>query len=175
MGMTATTAYWFLPAVIPLAIYISWNDMRSMKITNQSMMALLIVFVVLGPFAFGFPAYFWQFLQFPIVLIVCMGLWSLRLMGGGDAKMLAVMAPFFVTDDLMLILKLFVACSLGALAVHSLFRFTPLRNLAPDWKSWSAGKGNLRGIIPGLDIAFPKGVSLSMTLVFYLAYVAIYR
>jgi len=149
--------------------------MRSMKITNQSMLALLIVFVVLGPFAFGFPAYFWQFLQFPIVLIVGMALWSLRLMGGGDAKMFAVMAPFFVTDDMLLVLKLFVACSLGAVVVHSVFRFTPLHKLAPDWKSWSAGKGDLRGIIPGLDIAFPKGVSLSMTLVSYLIWVAIYR
>lgn len=175
MGLTATAAYWFLPAVIPLALYISWNDMRSMKITNQSMMALLIVFVVLGPFAFGLPAYFWQFLHFPIVLVVGMALWSLRLVGGGDAKMIAVMAPYFVTEDLYFVAQLFVACALGALAVHSLFRYTPLRNLAPDWKSWEAKGDHLRGGILGLNQAFPKGLVLSMTLLFYLLIVAVYR
>ncbi len=175
MGMTATTALWFLPAVIPLAIYISWNDMRTMKITNNSMLALLLVFVVLGPFAFGFPAYFWQFLQLPIVLVVGMALWALRLMGGGDAKMLAVMAPFFVTEDLPLILRIVAASFLGAVVIHSIFRFTPLHKLAPDWKSWTAGQGNLRGGFLGLNLAFPKGLALSMALVFYLVWVAVYR
>ena len=175
MGLTATAAYWFLPAVFPLALYISWNDMRSMKITNQSMMALLIVFVVIGPFAFGFPDFFWQFLHFPIVLVVCMALWALRLMGGGDAKMIAVMAPYFVVADLYFVGQLFVACALGALAVHSLFRYTPLKNLAPDWKSWHAKADHLRGGVLGLNHAFPKGLVLSMTLLFYLLIVAKYR
>ena len=161
--MTAATALWFLPAVIPLAIYIAWNDMRAMTISNKSLVVLLAVFALLGPFAFGFPAYFWQWLHFPVVLAVCMALWSLRAMGGGDAKMIAVMAPFFVVDDSILILRIFAASLLGALAMHSLFRLTPLRNLAPDWQSWSAGR------------YFPKGLPLGMTLVLYLLWVAVYR
>lgn len=173
--MTATTAYWLLPAVIPLAIYIAWNDMRTMKITNRSMLVLFGVFVVVGPFAFGFPAYFYQLLHGPVVLVVGMALWSLRLMGGGDAKMLAAMAPFFVTSDWYLILVVFTASCIGAVVTHSLFRFTPLRNLAPDWKSWTADQGNLRGGILGLNMGFPKGLALSMTIVFYLLWIAVYR
>lgn len=149
--------------------------MRFMKITNQSLLVLLIAFVAIGPFAFGFPDYFWQLLHFPVVLVVCMALWSLRIMGGGDAKMIAVMAPFFVMEDIDLILRLAAACALGAVTVHSIFRFTALHKLAPHWESWTAGKGNLRGLIPGLDIGFPKGFSFSMTLLFYLIFVAIYR
>ncbi|MEO1641236.1 MAG: prepilin peptidase [Pseudomonadota bacterium] len=173
--MTAQAAYWLLPAVIPLALYISWNDMRTMKITNNSMLVLFGAFVVLGPFAFGFPTYFWQLLHGPVVLVVGMAIWALRLVGGGDAKMLAAMAPYFWLDDLRLILIVFVAASLGALITHSIFRFTPLHKLTPDWASWSAGKGNLRGGILGLNLAFPKGTALSLTLVVYLLLVAIYR
>ena len=158
MGMTAQAAIWFLPVILPLAIYISWNDMRSMKITNQSILALVIAYAVVGPFAFGLETYLWQWLHLPVTLVVCMALWALRTMGGGDAKMIAAMSPMFFTADIMLILTLFAACLLGALAVHSLFRFTKLKNFAPEWKSWHAGR------------YFPKGLPLSMTLVFYLGF-----
>lgn len=137
--------------------------MRSMKITNTSLVALLLVYTLLGPFAFGWPMYAWQWLHFPVVLAVCMALWALRAMGGGDAKMIAAMSPMFVVADLPLILRLFVACLVAGLLAHSLFRFTPLKNAVPDWQSWTAGK------------YFPKGLPLSMTLVFYLLLVAIYR
>ncbi len=163
MGMTAEAAYWFLPAVIPLAIYISWYDMRSMKITNNSLIALVLAYALLGPFAFGFEMYLWQWLHLPVVLVVCMALWALRVMGGGDAKMIAAMSPMFVAADLRLILLLFAACLIGALAAHSLFRFTPLKNVVPEWKSWTAGR------------YFPKGFPLSMTLLFYLLAAAVYR
>lgn len=161
--MTAQAAYWFLPAVLPLAIYISWNDMRSMKISNASVVVLLSAYAVLGPFAFGLQMYFWQWLHFPIVLVVCMALWTMRVMGGGDAKLIAAMSPMLVVADTPLILRIFVASLVAGLAVHSLFRFTRLRTLVPDWKSWTAGR------------YFPKGLPLSMTLLFYLVVVAIYR
>lgn len=163
MGMTAQAAFWFLPAVIPIAIFISWNDMRSMKITNKSVIVLIAVYALLGPFAFGFEMYLWQWLHFPIVLAVCLVLWMLRLMGGGDAKMIAAMAPFFVMADLELILRLFAACLISALIVHSVFRFTPLKKPVAEWQSWNAGR------------YFPKGFPLSMTLLLYLVYAAVYR
>ncbi len=163
MGMTAQAALWFLPVVIPIAIYISWSDMRSMKIPNKSVGALVLAYALIGPIAFGLELYLWQWLHFPVALVVCMALWSLRVMGGGDAKMIAAMAPFFVLSDMILVAPIFAASLLAALAVHSLFRFTRLKNIAPDWKSWSAGR------------YFPKGLPLSMTLVFYLLIVAVYR
>lgn len=155
--MTAQTALWFLPAIVPIALYIAWNDMRVMKITNGSVIVLGLPFVVLGPFAFGIETYFWQWLHFPVVLAICMLLWAGRVMGGGDAKMIAVMSPYFLREDALLIMVIFAASLIAALVVHSLFRFSPLKNFAPDWKSWHAGR------------YFPKGLPLSMTLVLYLA------
>ena len=163
MEMTAATAFWFLPVVTPIAIYIAWNDMRSMKITNASVLALIIAYAVVGPFALGLELYAWQWLHLPVTLVVCMALWALRVMGGGDAKIIAAMSLFFMVADLLLITQIFAASLLGALAVHSLFRFTALKNIAPDWKSWTAGR------------YFPKGLPLSMTLLFYLLFVAFYR
>jgi prepilin peptidase CpaA len=155
MGMTATSALWFLPVVIPIAIYIAWNDMRSMKITNASVLALIFAYALIGPLAFGLELYAWQWLHFPVALVVCMG--------GGDAKIIAAMSLFFIVADLLLITQIFAASLLAALAVHSLFRFTALKNIAPDWKSWTAGR------------YFPKGLPLSMTLLFYLLFVAFFR
>jgi len=175
MGMTATAAYWFLPAVIPLTIYISWSDMRSMKITNMSVYALVLAYAVLGPFAFGWGLYFSQWLHLPVMLAFCILLWMARVMGAGDAKLIAAMSPFFLLADLELILRLFAATLIGALITHSLVRFTPLRRLAPDWESWKARGKNLRGGIFGWDLAFPKGLALSTTLLFYLLWAAILR
>jgi prepilin peptidase CpaA len=160
--MTAQAAYWFLPAVFPLALFISWNDMRDMKITNKTVAVMLCVYAVLGPFAFGWEMYLWQWLHFPIVLVVCMALWALRAMGGGDAKLIAAMAPFFVMADIELILRIFAASLLGALVVHTLFRLTPLKRPVSEWKSWNAGR------------YFPKGFPLSMTLLLYLVFAAVY-
>lgn len=163
MGMTAQAALWFLPVMTPIAFYIAWSDMRAMKIPNGAVLALVAGYAVVGPFAFGFEQYLWQWLHLPVALVVCMALWALRVMGGGDAKMIAAMAPVFVLADLMLVSQVFLAAILSAVAVHSLFRFTALKNIAPGWKSWTAGR------------YFPKGLPLSMTLVFYLGFVALYR
>lgn len=163
MGMTATSALWFLPVMTPIALYIAYNDMRTMKITNATVLALVVAYALVGPFAFGFELYLWQWLHLPITLVVCMALWMLRVMGGGDAKVIAAMSPVFMVGDLLLIIQIFTASLIAGLAVHSLFRFTALKNLAPDWKSWTAGR------------YFPKGLPLGMTLVFYLAFVAVSR
>lgn len=160
--MTAQAAYWFLPAILPLALFISWNDMRDMKITNRTVAVMLIVYAVLGPFAFGWEMYLWQWLHFPIALVVCMALWALRFMGGGDAKLIAAMAPYFVMADIEIILRIFAASLLGALVVHTLFRLTPLKRPVQHWKSWTAGR------------YFPKGFPLSMTLLLYLVLAAVY-
>jgi len=137
--------------------------MSRMKITNQTVLVLVIAYAVLGLFAFPFQMYLWQWLHLPIALVICMLLWGLRLMGAGDAKFIAAAAPMLVMADLGLILRLFAACIIAALIVHTFFRRTPLRKITPDWKSWDAGP------------KFPKGLPLSMTLLFYLTLVALYR
>lgn len=163
MGLTATAAYWFLPAVIPIAVYVAWSDMHRMKIPNVAVYALVISFAVLGLIALPFTQYMWHWTHLVVVLLVGFVLNALRLLGAGDAKFMAGAAPFMATDDLPLILPLFAACLMAGLVTHRLARMSPLRAMVPHWESWSTGR------------RYPMGFPLSMTLVFYLALVAVYR
>ena len=77
------------------------------------------------------------------------------LVGAGDAKFAAAMAPFFITADVRLLLGLFAACLLGAFFAHRLARAVPaVRRATAEWASWTARK-------------FPMGLALSGTLIFF--------
>ena len=81
--------------------------------------------------------------------------------GAGDAKFAAAMAPFVALQDLRMVLFLFAAVLLAAVATHRIFkRSTAFRAKTPDWVSWTH-----RG--------FPMGLPLAGTLIFYLAATAI--
>lgn len=163
MALTAYAAYWFLPAVVPIAIYVSWSDMSSMKIPNKAVMALVLAYAVLGLIALPFQVYLWQWTHLFIMLLVGMLLNAARVMGAGDAKFIAAAAPMFAHDDLRFILILFASCLLAGYVVHRVAKHSALRKFVPDWQSWETGK------------RFPMGFPLSMTLVFYLVLVVIYR
>jgi prepilin peptidase CpaA len=163
MGMTAYAALWFLPAVIPIAVYVAWSDMQRMKIPNMAVYALVICFAVLGLIALPFVQYLWHWTHLVVVLVIGFVLNMLRVLGAGDAKFMAGAAPFVATDDLRLLIGLFAACLLAGFATHRLVKYSPLRRLVPEWESWTTGK------------RFPMGFPLSMTLVFYLALIAVYR
>lgn len=160
--MTASAAYWFLPAVIPIALYVAWSDLSSMKIPNRAVYALVISFAVLGLFALPLDVYLWRWTHLVVMLVFGILLYAAGVMGAGDSKFIAAAAPMFAVEDTRFILFLFASCLLGGLAAHRLAKYTPLRRVVPHWASWE-------------DKRFPKGFPLSMTLVFYLVAVAIYR
>ena len=41
MLITASSALWFLPFVLPICFYVAWSDMRAMRIPNNAVLALL--------------------------------------------------------------------------------------------------------------------------------------
>ena len=162
MGLTAYAAYWFLPAVIPIAIFVACNDMRSMKIPNLASGALLFSYAVLGLFALPFDLYLWHWLHFAVVLAIGILFWMSGVIGGGDVKFMAAAAPMFAVADLRDVMLIYASCLLAALVTHRAVKYSPLRKIAPDWISWEKSK-------------FPKGLALSGTLLCYLLLVAIYR
>jgi len=128
-----------------------------MKITNKAVVALVAVFVVLGPFVLpSFELYVWRLGQLAIVLLTGILLNAAGAMGAGDAKFMAAAAPFIAAGDWPLLLVLFIVILIAAFITHRLARITPLRKLAPDWVSWSQGK------------RFPMGLALGPTLALYL-------
>lgn len=156
MAILATHAMWFLPFVLPICLYVAFTDLAQMKITNQAVVLLALVFVVLGLFLFPFTDYLWRLAAMVVVLIVGIILNAAGGLGAGDAKFIAAAAPYIALGDLRLLIALFMATLLAAVVAHWTAKYTPLRRLAPDWKSWEQGK------------KFPMGLALGPALAIYL-------
>jgi prepilin peptidase CpaA len=158
MAITAYAALWFFPFVLPLCLYTAFTDMREMRITNQTVIALALVFLVIGPIALPFETYLWHILYMVVVLIVCIVLNGAGAMGAGDAKFIAAATPFIALGDMRLLMAIAAANLLGAWATHRIAKHTPLRKIAPHWKSWDDKLGK----------KFPMGLALGSTLAIYL-------
>lgn len=146
----------FLPFVAPICLWIIWSDLSRMKIPNVANMALLAVFVLLGLFVLEPGAFGWRLVQLVIVLALAFLANIIGMMGAGDSKFLAAAAPFVAPGDAVAVLMLLAAITLCALAVHRAAKKSALRQMAPDWVSWSN------------DEKFPMGFALGGTLIAYL-------
>jgi prepilin peptidase CpaA len=130
--------------------------MKTMKIPNKAVMALMIAFLVVGFLVLPFKAYLWAWALAGIVLVAGFVANAIGAVGAGDAKFAAAMAPFFIGADLRFVLGLFAACLLGAFASHRLLGLVPaFRRATADWLSFSHKD-------------FPMGLALAGTLIFYL-------
>ena len=157
MAIDAVTALIFLPFVLPIGIWVAWNDMKFMKIPNKAVVALFGIFVFVGLIALPLDAYLWRWPIALGVLVIGFFMNLARAMGAGDAKFLAAMAPFADPGDVNVIVILFAAMLLAAFATHRLFRAMPwVRARFPDWESWGHPK-------------FPMGLALGSTIIIYLA------
>ncbi|RZW00918.1 MAG: hypothetical protein EX266_13525 [Rhodobacteraceae bacterium] len=155
MTIDWATAAWFLPFVLPITIWVSWSDMATMKIPNKAVLALLIVFAVIGLIALPFGEYLWRWSHFAVILIISFVLSSLGLMGAGDAKYMSAMAPFIALRDAYPFMFLLGATVIVAFVIHRAARASSLRQRYPDWESWTRKE-------------FPMGFALAPALLFYL-------
>lgn len=157
MVITATSAMWFLPFAIPISIWVAYTDMRFMKITNVAVLALFAVFLVVGLIALPFEDYTWRLLHLVVILVIGFICSSVGLLGAGDAKFAAAMAPFIAWGDAAITLYLLAGLVFVALAFHRLLQRSQfIRARTSDWKSWD-------------NKDFPMGLALGATLVAYLA------
>lgn len=163
MALSATAALWFLPLLVPMCLYVAYTDLSRMKITNPTVMAMAIIFAVMGPFFYPLDDYLWQLAHLGIVLVAGIILNAVGAMGAGDAKFLAAAAPYVALGDIHLLMALFAAILLAAYAVHTIAKRTALQTLAPNWASWNQ---------PGRR--FPMGFALGPTLAVYLGLAALY-
>lgn len=162
MEIAVSTALWFLPLASAIGLWVAWNDMAFMKIPNKAVVALFVVFVVIGLVALPFTDYLWRYVQFAVVLLVGFILNIARAIGAGDAKFAAAMAPFIDPGDLRVLLVLFAAVLISAFVTHRLARGVPaLRRAFPHWESWTRGD-------------FPMGLALGGALIFYLVLGVVY-
>lgn len=162
MAITASSARWFLPFALPVCLYVCFTDLREMRITNQAVVLLAVIFVVIGLIALPLDVYGWRLAQMVIVLVAGFLLNAGGAIGAGDAKFMAAAAPYIAGGDARYLVAIFAANLLAAFFTHRLAKYTPLRRIAPDWKSWNMGW------------KFPMGLSLGGTLAIYLILGAVY-
>lgn len=156
LQISAYSALWFAPFVIPICLHVAFTDMRSMRIQNQAVVALFAVYLVIGLIALPFESYLWGYLYIVIAMIAGIALNAGGAMGAGDAKFIAVAVPFIHLGDFRFLLGLFAANILAAFVTHRLGKHTFMRRLAPAWESWETGS------------KFPMGLALGSTLGLYL-------
>jgi len=156
----------FLPFTLIIGIWVAISDMRAMKIPNRAVLGLVAVWVLVGlgmvvSLSQGLPGLTltdWGIgTAIGIAVLVVLFLANmLNLMGAGDSKFGAAMAPFFLHADLRLWTGLLAASLLAAFVVHRVLRAIPaVRRATPDWASWTHHK-------------FPMGLALAGMLNFYL-------
>ncbi len=146
----------FLPFALAIGIWVAWSDMKVMKIPNKSVIAIAVAYLVVGLLVL--PIKVWAFgigLGFAVLVLGFVAN-AAGLIGAGDAKFAAAMAPMFIAADLRFVLGLFAACLLGAFFSHRALGMVPaFRRATPDWASWTHKD-------------FPMGLALAGTLIFYL-------
>ncbi|MCU9847266.1 prepilin peptidase [Defluviimonas sp. WL0024] len=158
LGLPASQAYLILLiCVLPVCAWVCWSDLRSMRIPNVAVFALVGIYAVVGVLVLPFEFWAWRWLNLVVVLAIGFVLNAVAHFGAGDAKFAAAAAPFIPAAHAALVLPLFAAFLLGAFSAHRLLRAIPaIRRMTPDWVSWTRKD-------------FPMGLALVGTLVAYLA------
>ncbi len=157
MAISSLSAMWFLPLATLISIWVAWNDMKFMKIPNVAVLALFAVFFIIGFFVLPTDEYLRRYSHLVVILLIGFVCSTLGLLGAGDAKFAAAMAPFVAWSDAAKMLYLLAAVVLAAFLTHRILqRSSAFRKLTPDWKSWD-------------NKDFPMGFALGGALVAYLA------
>lgn len=108
----------FLPVIFGSAI----SDFNHLKIRNIQVIVGLAVFLMISPFLLDLHEISFRLLSAALTFGICFILFSLRLIGGGDAKMMPVVLLFVPTDEVVLFLRIFAGAlllvSLGALFIQ---------------------------------------------------------
>jgi prepilin peptidase CpaA len=162
LDLTAFQIYQiFLVLCLPVCAWVVWSDLRTMKIPNRAVLALIAVFVVAGLVIMPFEAWIWRWANFAVILAAGFILNAVANVGAGDAKFAAAAALFVTASHAAFIMPLFAAFLLAAFATHRIFRAIPaVVRATPDWVSWKRKD-------------FPMGLALVGAFVTYLAFRAI--
>lgn len=161
MGTSGWAALCFLPFAVPISLWVAWSDLSRMKIPNKAVMALTICFAVAGLVALPLDAYLWRWLHLVVVLLIGFVLNIGGLVGAGDAKFAAAMAPLIALSDAFFFLSLLAAMMVAGFMLHRLAkRIGWIRAATPNWESWTRRD-------------YPMGLSLGTALILYLTLAAI--
>lgn len=154
----------FLILILLPMLYAAWSDLRFMSIPNEVSLLLLGLFVVSAPFLVGLPDMGGRMIIAVVLLVIGIMLNALRLIGGGDVKLLSAGILFVdpSIDHVSLFFQVLGMMSLSGVIVHrGLAYLPPVSKAVPEWSSWGE-----RG-------KFPFGLSIAASVIFYLGLVVL--
>ncbi|MGB0799871.1 MAG: A24 family peptidase [Planktomarina sp.] len=157
MDIPAQFAGWAALATLPLCFFIIWEDLARLRIRNTSVVILFAIFCIVAPFTLHWSVILWHLGAMAITFAITLLMFELRLMGGGDAKLLTVMAGFCWAGDWNIILLLASSLFILSFLFHRLARALGAARITPNWESWHSKR------------RFPMGIPLALVLISYLA------
>lgn len=157
LAQSSDAAFWLLLGALPIAVWVIWTDLATMKIPNKAVLALMAVFAAVGLATLPLATWAWAWAHLAVVLVIGFVLSLTGGFGAGDAKFAAAMAPFVALGDLGSFMLLLSVMAIVTFVLHRLARQVPaLRAATPGWASWERRE-------------FPFGIALAPSLIVYLA------
>ena len=146
-----------LVAMTPLMIYVMWSDLKSLRIPNWAVLAVLGVYVVTGLWGLPLETFLWRLGYAAAFLVVGFTIFALAggKVGAGDMKLIAVLIPFVSASDVLFVLFVYTVVTLVGLAIHRFVRVR-LRGRKTGWLAIDQA------------IYYPVGLVLGLTTLIYL-------
>jgi prepilin peptidase CpaA len=138
-----------------VGVWVAWSDVARMTIPNRAVLALVLIFFLVGGSALSWPQYWPRVASIFVVLGVGFALFAAGVIGAGDAKYASVMAPFIAASDAANFLFLTVAVLFVAFLTHRVSARLSIQNYFPKWESWNSEN-------------FPLGLALGPSLPLWL-------
>ncbi len=160
--MIAPPALWFaIAAMLPLMMLTAWFDLKHLRIPNGLVLAVLAVFLVAGLWGLPLETFLWRLGAGLAVLVAGFALFAAGLIGGGDAKMAAALAPFVAWADVPPLLVLYTVVTIVLLLVLRL-AMQLARHGETGWRAIDQYKR------PARERVFPMGLIFAITITLYL-------
>lgn len=136
--------------VSPVLVAAAYSDLRHMRIPNGLSWAALAAFLLLAPAFVGAEQAAERAVVAAGVLAAGVAMFALRLVGGGDVKILAALFLFVPTSTMSVFLLTFSAAMLCGIALMPVLRAFP-GAASSGWVALRRGAG------------FPMGISIALS------------
>jgi prepilin peptidase CpaA len=140
----------------------AWYDLKSLRIPNWTVLAVIAVFLVTGFWGLPWDIVLWRLSHGVIVLVVGYGLYSLSggNVGAGDVKMIAALTPFIAGPSLGFVLITYAVASFTGLILHRFARAL-IRDRKTGWMAFDQRRFFPAGLLLGATIMIYLGAELA--------------
>lgn len=140
--------------MVPLMLAITVIDVKQLRIPNWAVLAVFGAFLATGSWGLPLETFLWRLAYAAIVLAAGFALYSVAagIVGAGDLKLLAALAPFLSGANLGSFLLIYIAASVIGLVLFLIARMLIGRRKV-GWKALEQGLYFPAGVLLGVSMA----------------------